>query len=115
MNSSHEPGPEPPPHPTRPRAPTITIDESAITGAPETSVTPTAERPASLPRLQTDGLETQPKPPSTFTESPSDIKGRPADHGSRPTSPHNVSSPTHQFLDGAAAHNFLTVPGARSR
>jgi P-type Ca2+ transporter type 2C len=113
MNSSHEPAPKP--NPTRPRAPTITIDESAITGSPKASTTPTAERPASLPRLQTDDLEIQPKLSSTFTESPSDFRSRPTDHGSRPTSPHNISSPTHQFLDGAAAQNFLTVPGARSR
>jgi Ca2+-transporting ATPase len=115
MNSSHEPAPEPSPNPTRPRAPTITIDESAITGSAEAPITPTTERPTSLPRLQTDGLESQPKPSSTLTESPTDFRSRPADHGSRPTSPHNISSPTHQFLDGAAAQNFLTVPGARSR
>jgi Ca2+-transporting ATPase len=115
MNSSHDPAPKPSPNPTRPRAPTITIDESAITGSPEGPTTPSAERPASLPRLQTDGLETQPRPSSAFTESLSDFGGRPADRGSRPTSPHNISSPTHQFLDGAAVQNFLTVPGARSR
>src|SRR3954470_7014677 len=111
MNSSDDPAP----NPARPRAPTITIDESAITGSLEAPTTPPVERPQSLPRLQTDGLDTQPSLPSTFTESASDPRGRPADRGSRPTSPHNISSPTHQFLDGAAAQNFLTVPGARSR
>jgi Ca2+-transporting ATPase len=115
MNSSHDPAPKPSPNPTRPRAPTITIDESAITGSPEASTTPSAERPTSLPRLRTDGLETQPRSSSAFTESLSDFGGRPADRGSRPTSPHNISSPTHQFLDGTAVQNFLTVPGARSR
>jgi Ca2+-transporting ATPase len=115
MNPSHDTPPKPSPNPTRPRAPTITIDESAITGSPEPPKTPPSERPFFLPRLQTDGLETQPRLSSTFTASPTDTRAPPADRASRPTSPHNVSSPTHHFLDGAAAQNFLTVPGARSR
>ena len=115
MKSSHGAVPKSSPNPTRPRAPTITIDESAITGPPEPPRTPPAERPVSLPRLQTDGLETKTRTSSTFTASPTDTRAAPADRGSRPTSPHNVSSPTHQFLDGAGAQNFLTVPSARSR
>ena len=115
MSSSQAAAPKPSSNPTRPRAPTITIDESAITGSPEPPKTPPPERPISLPRLQTDGLETQPRTSSTFTSSPTDTRTAPADLGSRPTSPHNVSSPTHRFLDGAGPQNFLTVPSARSR
>lgn len=103
--------------PARPRAPTISIDDSAITSSPEAPKTPTPDRPVNLPRLQTGGFETQPRTSSTFSASPTDFRAVPGldDRSSRPTSPHNVSSPTHRFLDGAGSQNFLAVPGARSR
>ncbi|KAE8416691.1 hypothetical protein BDV36DRAFT_199324 [Aspergillus pseudocaelatus] len=39
----------------------------------------------------------------------------PRDHESRPTSPHNVSSPTHKMNDSVSHSNYLAVPGTRSR
>ena len=87
---------------TRPRAPTINVDD---TSAPQPSPTETeTDKPGPLPRIQTDNLEPQERTSSTFTSSP---------NASRPTSPHNVSSPTNQFLDGPGS--FLAVPGSRSR
>jgi P-type Ca2+ transporter type 2C len=87
---------------TRPRAPTISVE------APE--------RPISLPRIQTDGLNEFPSDPPTQTSSPTDTRQdnslEPAN--SRPASTHNVSSPTHKNND-SLGQNYLAVPGARSR
>ena len=101
----------------RPRAPTITIDTSAV------------QRPSShmsrddheLEQLSDDGKSTSgdgagksPKlGPSNTTQTPTELR---ASHSfdsreSRPTSPHNISSPT-QWNN---PHNFLAVPQQRNR
>jgi P-type Ca2+ transporter type 2C len=87
---------------TRPRAPTISVEGP--------------ERPAPLPRIQTDGL-TEPPSDSSFQTSPlNDVRRETSLElaNSHPTSPHNVSSPTHQNND-SLGQNFLAVPGTRSR
>ena len=105
---------EPPPKPiqqTRQRAPTISIDDTATNPPSQEATSPSGDRPAALPRIQTEGLDSQRRPPSPYTASPTDT--RPNDNlGSRPTSPHNVSAPRNQLLDGAA---FLSVPVKRDR
>ncbi|KAJ9609965.1 plasma membrane calcium [Cladophialophora chaetospira] len=102
----------------RPRAPTISIDDSAV-NSPSTSEDPVSaasDKPAPLPRIQTSGLDAGPTLSSPFSVSSTDVRPS-SDAGhreSRPTSPHNVSSPRGLFLEGAA-HNFLAVPGSRAR
>ncbi|GIJ83938.1 hypothetical protein Asppvi_002770 [Aspergillus pseudoviridinutans] len=103
----------------RERAPTITIDTSAVTATPAPS----------QPTLQ---LSTEPVEASDTsallhygTPSPTDLRSSASirslassegrDHESRPTSPHNVSSPTSKLTESMSNSNFLSVPGTRSR
>ncbi|KAL1306966.1 hypothetical protein AAFC00_005601 [Neodothiora populina] len=74
----------------RPRAPTITIDTSAGDDSSSTS----ALRPA-------HGVPTETRTSNSFERD-----------SSRPTSPHNISSPTQTLGDKST---FLAVPHARSR
>lgn len=90
---------------SRPRAPTISIEDTTTNASPRIASTPTFDRPT-VPRIQTEGFETE-SFPQTLAASPTD--GR----ETRPTSPHNVSSPLGTF-DGAT-HNYLAVPGIRER
>ncbi|KAF2813170.1 calcium transporting P-type ATPase-like protein [Mytilinidion resinicola] len=83
----HSPSPAPG---RRQRAPTITIDTSASTHDAELSSPKQQHAPAGELRAA-NSFESR---------------------ESRPTSPHNVSSPTSQWGN---PHNFLSVPGARSR
>ena len=117
MNTSTEDGPKSSSTPTRPRAPTISIDDSAISDPKGTAKISTPERSPPLPRIQTDVSGVQPKVSSSFTTSPTDLRASPSfeKRDSRPTSPHNFSSPTHKFLDGSGGHTFLAVPAQRSR
>lgn len=94
-------GEERPISPLRARAPTISIDDSAVNPSPVQSV----EKPV-VPKIQTSNLEAQ-RSTSSFSNTSMEFRD------SRPTSPHNVSSPTRQF-DGTHS-NFLVVPGARDR
>lgn len=90
----------------RQRAPTISIDDTAAVDKP---ASPNSDRRNPLPRLQTEGLvEPEPLPP-VFAPSPTDVRD------SRPTSPHNVSSPRTFGMDGAAPNTFLAVPGSTER
>ncbi|KAK5958731.1 plasma membrane calcium [Knufia fluminis] len=90
----------------RQRAPTISIDDTATA---DNLNSPNSDRRSPLPRLQTEGLgESTPLPP-VFAPSPTDIRD------SRPTSPHNVSSPRAFGMDGAGPNTFLAVPGSRGR
>jgi len=116
--SSPEHGQGPPssqPAQQRRRAPTISIDDSAIRTSAEDSPSPPSARPGALPRIQTAGLDLQQAVASPVSGvSPTDIRASSEIRESRPTSPHNVSSPRSQFLE--SAHNFLSVPGtARER
>lgn len=103
----------------RQRAPTITIDTSAVSppllenGAfPLNTI---SDRAGALQGEQSDGGKS--KPASIRNDaSPTDLR---ATHSfeskeSRPTSPHNVSSPTSKWVD-VQPQNFLSVPNARSR
>lgn len=117
MSSDHATPDEPPPaapvSQNRPRAPTISIDDSAarpgllaeLPTSPDRSNVP-------LPRIQTEGLSAE-RPASSFTISPTDTRPGLDTKESRPTSPHNISSPRNQFTDGTGG--FLSVPGGRDR
>lgn len=118
----------PPPGPgRRQRAPTITIDTSAVNNPNppremDTGSVPLGPMPNQPPILQTEPSN------STKNDAPSpNIKPTHSRQGSRismdrrepsfesrdsrPTSPHNVSSPT----SGWGESSFLAVPGLRSR
>ncbi|GAD98664.1 hypothetical protein CIMG_06925 [Paecilomyces variotii No. 5] len=106
----------------RERAPTITIDTSAVNSATEP---PSQEQGGAAParsqpalRISTSNVESDTGTllPSndvspTDQRSTGSFEGR--DRESRPTSPHNVSSPTFKAPD--VHSNFLAVPGSRSR
>ncbi|KAI9804281.1 MAG: hypothetical protein M1833_007088 [Piccolia ochrophora] len=108
----------------RPRAPTITIDTSAVSPSQDTDGFVLQTYPNATPQLQGDQSATERhEEPSTdqqnaqvndeVNDSPKELKKSASfeSRQSRPTSPHNVSSPTSRGKD----HNFLSVPGARSR
>ncbi|KAF2739008.1 calcium transporting P-type ATPase-like protein [Polyplosphaeria fusca] len=98
----------------RQRAPTITIDTSAVN-----TTNPNMGDSVPLGDLQdnrslsqdhdehADISPTQTKPPPTELRGATSFESK----ESRPTSPHNVSSPT----QWGHSQNFLSVPGARSR
>ncbi|KAI9373085.1 hypothetical protein BJX61DRAFT_408026 [Aspergillus egyptiacus] len=115
----------------RERAPTITIDTSAVTASPGQRQPPPQISGPSLP-LRTANNVDHPTDTSTLLKtasaSPTDTRSAPSirsygstdtrDHDSRPTSPsaHNVLSPTSKMTDSIMSHkNYLSVPGARSR
>ena len=108
---------EPPPpvslQKTRQRAPTIEIDDTSVSGRSTHPNSPSADKGLALPKIQTEGLDDQRRPlsPSPFAVSPTNPRAR----DSRPTSPHNVSSPQGLFLDGTGTQNFLAVPSTRDR
>ncbi|KAJ9292544.1 hypothetical protein DTO271G3_8701 [Paecilomyces variotii] len=106
----------------RARAPTITIDTSAVNLATESPSQgqggAAPARPQPSLRISTSNVETDTGTllPSNDV-SPTDQRSMRSFEGrereSRPTSPHNVSSPT---FKGPDVHsNFLAVPGSRSR
>ncbi|KAL9107979.1 MAG: hypothetical protein Q9227_007194 [Pyrenula ochraceoflavens] len=105
-------GDSPAPAGKRERAPTINIDTSAVNGQTEPTSSTIIDRPSPLPRIQTQDLD---RPPSSVTPSPTDLRKAASfeSRESRPTSPHNVSSPTNKW-DGNG-QNYLSVPQARSR
>ena len=107
----------------RQRAPTITIDTSAVS--------PPLAQDGSLPlhvlsnRPQASPGEPPPEPDEDYNtrssplpsgSSPVELRAAHSfeSKDSRPTSPHNVSSPTAKWSD-IQPHNFLSVPTARSR
>lgn len=103
----------------RERAPTITIDTSAVSpGLLEDGSVPLQPMPDSsfAPQYRSND-ESKTKSPSTVDDhSPTELR---ASHSfeskeSRPTSPHNVTSPTAKWSE-LQPHNFLSVPNARSR
>ncbi|KAH8808464.1 hypothetical protein F5884DRAFT_371831 [Xylogone sp. PMI_703] len=125
--ADQSPSPTPPGPGRRQRAPTITIDTSAVNSPSppremDSGSVPLGPMPNQPPTLQTE------QAPSTKNDAPSpNIKPTHSrqnsrisiDHrapsfesrDSRPTSPHNVSSPT----SGWGESSFLAVPGLRSR
>lgn len=108
----------------RERAPTITIDTSAVSGTPEQSQPPVQVAPGQQPSLEVstdNGGETDlstllnnssasaadsRSPGSVRSDASSDAR----DRESRPTSPHNVLSPTSKTRESNP--NYLSVPGA---
>ena len=96
--------------PLRPRAPTITIDTSATNDTMGNSV-PLGDiqdnnRPSTLPNTDNVSPPHTRQPPQELHNAHSfDSKE------SRPTSPHNISSP----VTGWNNAGLLSVPGARSR
>ncbi|KAF1992708.1 calcium-translocating P-type ATPase [Amniculicola lignicola CBS 123094] len=103
----------PSPGPARRRAPTITIDTSAVNPDNPTMGDSVEHRETrTSPPHNDDHLEavspTQAKAPQTELRAANSFESK----ESRPTSPHNVSSPTSW---GGNTHNFLSVPSARSR
>ena len=109
----------------RPRAPTITIDTSAV-NAPATPVLesgshqlqPLGHRPHAT-SIDTTLEQADLAVPSTTLVPGDHANGelRPAasfdSKDSRPISPHNISSPSSKWTN--RPHNFLSVPNARSR
>ena len=98
----------------RPRAPTITIDTSAVSNNQEMGNGGSAESVSeNVPSIQTDSQSARAPSSNSPTESrrtPSfDIPKR----DSRPASPHNVSSPTKYASDQKGP--FLSVPNMRPR
>ncbi|KAF1919833.1 hypothetical protein BDU57DRAFT_154267 [Ampelomyces quisqualis] len=96
----------------RKRAPTITLDTSAVN--------PNTNMPDSVPlgllpdnrSAQQSNADTDPSP-TQARQSEQELRNANSfeSNASRPTSPHNVSSPA----QGPNGTNFLAVPGARSR
>lgn len=112
----------------RERAPTITIDTSAVSSTPEQSQPPIQIVPGPpQPSLgiSMDGAEATDRSTllhnsgisGTGQHSPVSLRSYASSEGrdleSRPTSPHNVSSPTNKMPETNT--NFLSVPGTRSR
>ena len=86
----------------RERAPTITIDTSAVNSTPSENLPPA--------RGGTESSEVSP----TQNGASGQVLEHAESRESRPTSQHNVTSPT-KGLASQNSHNFLSVPGARSR
>ncbi|KAF9890268.1 hypothetical protein FE257_006182 [Aspergillus nanangensis] len=115
----------------RERAPTITIDTSAVTptteGHPPPQIVPQPPPQSSFQSsdnaadattdtralLNSDGVT------SSEGRSPASVRSfassEARDLDSRPTSPHNFSSPASKMTEPISNSNFLAVPGARSR
>ena len=103
----------------RQRAPTITIDTSAVSSNnPDMgNAVPLGNIPDNRSSSQSGNVtdpSSQPSQPSQQRSTPVELRAANSfeSRESRPTSPHNVSSPASQW---GHSHNFLAVPGARSR
>jgi len=99
--------------PSRPRAPTITIDTSAASDANMSNPVPLADIQDGSHRLPPNQNSDSPSP-TQQTSSSQELRGANSFESkeSRPTSPHNVSSPVATWTSNAG---LLNVPGARSR
>lgn len=103
----------------RQRAPTITIDTSAVSPPSlengEFSLGTISDRAGALQGEPSEDGKS--KPASLRNDvSPTDLRATRSFESkeSRPTSPHNISSPTSKWVD-VQPQNFLSVPNARSR
>ncbi|KAJ5917433.1 ATPase P-type K/Mg/Cd/Cu/Zn/Na/Ca/Na/H-transporter [Penicillium verhagenii] len=132
MSESHPYGDEPGQQGVTPlrreRAPTITIDTSAV-NSPDISEPPVqilSSPPQPTVKLSTDLVESDTHALSSASNaSPTDLRssasirsnasseGRDREREDRPTSPHNISS--HKAKPSEAHSNYLSVPGTRSR
>jgi Ca2+-transporting ATPase len=108
----------PSPGPRRQRAPTITIDTSAVNpnepNTGESVAMDNLQDNRSAPQQQHQHEEARDVSPISPKHPPTELRAATSfeSRDSRPTSPHNVSSPQSNW---ANSHNFLAVPGARSR
>ncbi|KAI4145015.1 MAG: hypothetical protein LQ340_006456 [Diploschistes diacapsis] len=106
----------------RPRAPTITIDTSAVSPALEASESQqlhplTPPPPPDSPQRAKPEQDRKKKPaPLSIDDPPMELRRASSfeSKDSRPTSPHNVSSPTSK-RSGGQPQAFLSVPSGRSR
>lgn len=104
--ASPSPGPA-----RRPRAPTITIDTSAMGQKPDHELDELSDDGKSI---NGDKSPSMLRPGSNQLSTPTELRGSHQSFDSResrPTSPHNVSSPSHWNNP----QNFLSVPAQRSR
>ncbi|KAK8249865.1 hypothetical protein IWZ00DRAFT_437851 [Phyllosticta capitalensis] len=92
----------------RQRAPTITIDTSAVNNDMGSNAVPLNNMSDGASRTE----ETSPNSKSSPTD-PLVATTSFDSNGDRPTSPHNISSPTQKW--GTDPNSFLAVPGPRSR
>ncbi|EAW07747.1 putative P-type calcium ATPase [Aspergillus clavatus NRRL 1] len=103
----------------RERAPTITIDTSAVTPAQDRTQPTLHVSTEEAHATDTSALLSDGTPSPTDMRSPASIRSFASsenrDHESRPISPHNVSSPTSKLADSMSNSNYLSVPGTRSR
>lgn len=103
----------------RQRAPTITIDTSAVSPSLREDDSVPLQHISDQPHAsQGDQHAAQDSPPvqsSTQQQSPTELRLTPSfeSRDSRPTSPHNVLSPTSKWT--GQPHNLLSVPTTRSR
>lgn len=103
----------------RQRAPTITIDTSAVSPSLlENGAFPLdtiSDRAGALQGEQSEGGKSNPASIRNDA-SPTDLRATRSFESkeSRPTSPHNISSPTSKWID-VQPKSFLSVPNARSR
>ncbi|KAH7115960.1 hypothetical protein B0J11DRAFT_443721 [Dendryphion nanum] len=103
----------PSPGPRRQRAPTITIDTSAVNPndpnmGESVPLGDIDDRKTSSQQENHGDVSPQTKNPPSELRAANSFDSK----ESRPTSPHNVSSPTANWQN---SQNFLSVPGARSR
>ncbi|MCJ1479589.1 hypothetical protein MMC13_008275 [Lambiella insularis] len=105
----------------RQRAPTITIDTSAVSPPLIEDDAHPMLTISNRPQASYDGAHEvhnenieQGSGAQSQGVSPTDLHGAHSFDSSRPTSPHNVSSPTSKWSD-RQPQNFLSVPSARSR
>ncbi|PYI19327.1 P-type calcium ATPase [Aspergillus japonicus CBS 114.51] len=109
----------------RERAPTITIDTSAVTSPSNEQIRPPVQilpiPPQPSLQISTDNVDAHDtsallnnggvSPTSLRSAASSEAR----DYESRPTSPHNFSSPASKMADSMSNSNYLAVPGTRSR
>ncbi|KAI4227594.1 MAG: hypothetical protein L6R36_002295 [Xanthoria steineri] len=105
--------------PRRQRAPTITIDTSAVSPPlledDSIPLHPVSDQTLAIQGDHGTDRDPTPAHQSTQQPSPSELRLTPSfeSRDSRPTSPHNVSSPTSKWT--GQPHGFLSVPNTRSR
>ncbi|KAL2872011.1 putative P-type calcium ATPase [Aspergillus lucknowensis] len=114
----------------RERAPTITIDTSAVTSPADRNPPPsqvTAPSQSSRSANHVDQTADTSALLSSRSVSPTDTRSAPSvrsyassesrEHDSRPTlpSPHPILSPNSKMTESMVHSNYLSVPGARSR
>jgi P-type Ca2+ transporter type 2C len=97
----------------RQRAPTITIDTSAVGNQEMESAVPLDNLPDGGGQAQQNSDTSS--PPESTAAPPPELQSHNSFESkeSRPTSPHNISSPTSKWANDP--NNFLAVPSTRSR